>query len=80
MLGRYGEAGQLATIKAELEREMSGDWVKLSLEERTSKAARFACHIESDEMCLLLIAFTRVSCFFSQLVPLFYNHCVVETS
>lgn len=44
----------LATLKAELEREMSGDWVKLS-GERDFKGALGSPDSPGDEMCLLLI-------------------------
>lgn len=70
---------QLATLKAEPEREMSGDWVKLSERRGLQSLLGWPCHIGSDEMCLLLIAFTRGSCFCSQLVPLFFNHRNVGT-
>lgn len=62
---------RLATLKAEFEREMSGDWVKLS--KRGLQSPLGSPDTQSDEMCLLLIAFSGVSCFFSRLVSLSYN-------
>lgn len=49
------ERAGLATLKAELEREMSGDWVKLS-GERDFKGVLGSPDSLGDEMCLLLIA------------------------
>lgn len=54
------ERAGLATLKAELEREMSGDWVKLS-GERDFKGALGSPDSPGDEMCLLLIALSSFS-------------------
>lgn len=64
----------LATLKAELECEMSGDWVKLS-GERDFKGVLGSPDSPGDEMCLLLIALSSFSFLRPAPAPLSRHPC-----